>query len=250
MSSHATATVIPLEPRRTMSIPTPPDPVSPPIVLPITVQPSDASRRTSSAPHAPPTDATHAVTELLRAWSAGDVEAPETLAPLVYAELRRQARLALRREGEGHTLQTTALVHEAWLRLDAQHEARWESRSQFFAVAAQMMRRVLVDHARARDAQKRGGGAAQVTLGAVDRAAGAGAPPLGESAPDAVDLLALDDALERLAALDPQKARLVELRYFAGLSIPEVAEALGVSTATVSREWAVARMWLRRELAG
>src|SRR5689334_23411810 len=167
----------------------------------------------------------HAVTELLRAWGAGDVRAPEVLVPLVYAELRRRAARALRREGEGHTLQPTALVHEAWLRLDGQHDARWESRSQFFAVAAQMMRRVLVDHARTRRALKRGGAPVQVTLGEIDRGAGTAAVP---DAMDAVDLLALDEALARLAALDPRKARLVELRYFGGLSIPECAEALGV----------------------
>lgn len=183
-----------------------------------------------------------AVTELLRAWGAGEARACEPLVPLVYAELRRQAQRALRGEGAGHTLQPTALVHEAWLRLDGQHDARWESRAQFFAVAAQTMRRVLVDHARTRRALKRGGGAMQVTLGAAD-AAGAAGPE-----PDAVDVLALDDALARLAVLDPRKARLVDLRYFAGLSIPEAAAALGVSQATVGREWAVARMWLRREL--
>lgn len=180
-----------------------------------------------------------AVTELLRAWGAGEARACESLAPLVYAELRRQAQRALRGEGAGHTLQPTALVHEAWLRLDGQHDARWESRAQFFAVAAQTMRRVLVDHARTRRALKRGGGATQVTLGAADAAS---------PEPDAVDVLALDDALARLAVLDPRKARLVDLRYFAGLSIPEAAAALGVSQATVGREWAVARMWLRREL--
>jgi RNA polymerase sigma-70 factor (ECF subfamily) len=187
------------------------------------------------------------ITELLRAWGAGDAEASEALARIVYDELRRQAGRALRREGEGHTLQPTALVHEAWLRLDDQQEAHWESRTQFFAVAAQMMRRVLVDHARTRRALKRGGAPVQVTLGEVDRSAFA---PEGSSgtALDAVDLLALDDALARLSAFDPQKARLVELRYFAGLSIPEAAAALGVSQATVGREWAVARMWLRREL--
>ena len=183
------------------------------------------------------------VTELLRAWGAGDAGASEALVPLVYAELRRQARRALRREGEGHTLQATALVHEAWLRLGGQHDAHWESRTQFLAVAAQMMRRVLVDHARTRHAQKRGGGATQLSLGDADRAAAT-----SDAAPDAVDVLALDDALARLAILDPRKARLVELRYFAGLSIPEAAAALGVSPATVGREWAVARMWLRREL--
>jgi RNA polymerase sigma factor (TIGR02999 family) len=186
----------------------------------------------------PPND----VTELLRAWGAGDAEACEELARLVYAELRQQARRALRREGEGHTLQPTALVHEAWMRLDGQHDARWQSRTQFFAVAAQMMRRVLVDHARARRALKRGG-EARVTLGDVQ-----GELDAPDAALDAIDLIALDDALARLAILDPQKARLVELRYFAGLSITEAATALGVSPATVGREWAVARIWLRREL--
>jgi len=174
------------------------------------------------------------------------VRAPEALARLVYAELRRRAARALRREGEGHTLQPTALVHEAWLRLDGQHDASWESRTQFFAVAAQMMRRVLVDHARTRRALKRGGAPMQVTLGEVDRAAVT--PAAGPDTTDAVDLLALDDALARLAALDPRKARLVELRYFAGLSIPECAAALGISQASVGREWVVARIWLRREL--
>jgi RNA polymerase sigma-70 factor (ECF subfamily) len=186
------------------------------------------------------------VTGLLRAWGAGDAQASDSLVRLVYAELRRQAGIALRREGEGHTLQPTALVHEAWLRLGDQHDARWESRTQFFAIAAQTMRRVLLDHARTRHALKRGGGAVQVTLGGADANAGARA---AESTPlDAVDVIALDDALKRLAELDPQKARLVDLRYFAGLSIPEAAEVLGVSTATVGREWAIARMWLRREL--
>ena len=184
-------------------------------------------------------DAPHAVTELLAAWGAGDAGASNALVALVYEELRRQARRALRREGEGHTLQATALVHEAWLRLDAQHDARWESRSQFLAVAAQTMRRVLVDHARARQAIKRGGGDVQISLGDAHAAA---------ASPEAVDVIALDDALARLAIMDPRKARLVELRYFAGLSIPEAAAALGVSQATVIREWAVARMWLRREL--
>jgi len=188
------------------------------------------------------------VTGLLRAWGAGDAQASDSLVRLVYAELRRQAGIALRREGAGHTLQPTALVHEAWLRLGDQHDARWESRTQFFAIAAQTMRRVLLDHARTRHALKRGGGAVQVTLGGADREARPGVRPVEETSLDAVDVIALDDALARLAELDPQKARLVDLRYFAGLSIPEAAEVLGVSTATVGREWAVARMWLRREL--
>jgi RNA polymerase sigma factor (TIGR02999 family) len=196
-----------------------------------------------------PQHAAEDVTELLRAWGAGDAQASEVVAPLVYEELRRQAGLVLRREKEGHTLQTTALVNEAWLRLDAQREAKWESRTQFYAVAARMMRRILVDHARRRRSLKRGAAPAQVTLDAIDREGhrhGTSSP--AQSSLDPVDLLALDDALARLAELDAQKARLVELRYFAGLSMPEVAEALGVSLATAGREWAIARMWLRREL--
>ena len=196
-----------------------------------------ATRPTAGAGTSGPADP--ALTELLRAWGAGDARASEALVPLVYAELRRQARRALRRERDGHTLQATALVHEAWLRLDGQHGAHWESRTQFLAVAAHMMRRVLVDHARARRARKRGGGGTQVTLGDAMSAT---------ASSDNVDVIALDDALARLAILDPRKARLVELRYFAGLSIPEAAAALGVSAATVGREWIVARMWLRREL--
>jgi RNA polymerase sigma factor (TIGR02999 family) len=193
----------------------------------------------STDPLATNGQAEHAVTDLLRAWGAGEAGASEELVPLVYAELRRQARRVLRREGEGHTLQATALVHEAWLRLDGQHDARWQSRTQFLAVAAQTMRRVLVDHARARRALKRGSAGTQVTLGEAERAA---------ATTEDVDVLALDDALARLATMDPRKARLVELRYFAGLSMPEAAAALGVSLATAGREWAVARMWLRREL--
>ena len=195
-----------------------------------------------------PITQTDGVTRLLRAWGAGDVQASESLVRLVYAELHRQAQLALQRESVGHTLQPTALVHEAWLRLGDQHDARWESRSQFFAIAAQMMRRVLLDHARARHALKRGGPGLQVSLGDgdffdADSRATTQAAPI-----DPLDIIVLDEALARLAVLDPQKARLVELRYFAGLSIPETAAALGVSTATVGREWAIARMWLRREL--
>ena len=195
--------------------------------------------RPVSPPSSPPAANGHAVTELLHAWGTGDAAASDALVALVYTELRRQARRALRREGVGHTLQATALVHEAWLRLDGQHRAHWESRAQFLAVAAQMMRRVLVDHARTRRALKRGGGETQLTLGDAAHAV---------ATTENVDVLALDDALARLATLDPRKARLVELRYFAGLSIPEAAAALGVSQATVGREWAVARMWLRREL--
>jgi RNA polymerase sigma factor (TIGR02999 family) len=198
---------------------------------------------------APTRHPVHGVTELLRAWSAGNTEASDSLVRLVYAELRRQAQLVMRREDEGHTLQPTALVHEAWMRLGDQHDARWESRTQFFAVAAQMMRRVLLDHARTRHALKRGAGAVQVSLGEGDFFAVPSGTQSEQGTPiDPLDVIALDDALARLAVLDPQKAQLVELRYFAGLSIPESAEALGVSTATIGREWAIARMWLRREL--
>jgi RNA polymerase sigma factor (TIGR02999 family) len=219
----------------------------------IPITPTDVA----PTPSAPPTaDAAGAgghpvqgVTELLRAWSAGNVQASDSLVRLVYAELRRQAQLVMRREDAGHTLQPTALVHEAWLRLADQQDARWESRTQFFAIAAQMMRRVLLDHARTRHALKRGSAAVQVSLGDGDFFAASSSVGSGQGTPvDPLDVIALDDALARLAVLDPQKAQLVELRYFAGLSIPEAAEALGVSTATVGREWAIARMWLRREL--
>ena len=182
-----------------------------------------------------------AITDLLLAWGAGDRAALESLIPVVYAELRSQAQRALRRESVGHTLQPTALVHEAFLRLVDQRRARWESRTQFFAVASQLMRRVLVDHARARRSAKRGGGAHHITLSE--------AGPTTERADTGdVDVLALDEVLDRLTTLDPAKARLVELRYFAGLSIGETATALGVSPSTIDREWAVARRWLRREL--
>jgi RNA polymerase sigma factor (TIGR02999 family) len=174
------------------------------------------------------------------AWGAGDRAAGERLLPEVYAELRRCAARAMRRESAEHTLQATALVHEAYLRLVDQRRVQWQNRAHFFGIAAQVMRRILVDHARARHAAKRGGGATQLTLGDGDAAAPA--------ADGALDLLALHDALERLAGLDPEQARLVELRYFGGLSIEETAEALDVSPATVKREWALARAWLRREL--
>ena len=212
--------------------------------------PTDAASTPSTAPTGGlGRQAVPGVTELLRAWSAGEAQPSDSLVRLVYAELRRQAELVMRREEEGHTLQPTALVHEAWLRLGDQHDVRWESRSQFFAIAAHMMRRVLLDHARARHALKRGAAGVQVSLGEGDFFAGkSGAHSAPGTAIDPLDVIALDDALARLALIDPQKARLVELRYFAGLSIPETAAALGVSTATVGREWAIARMWLRREL--
>jgi RNA polymerase sigma factor (TIGR02999 family) len=219
--------------------------------MPIT--PTDVAPTASPAPTADAAGAerrtVNGVTELLRAWSAGNAEASDSLVRLVYAELRRQAQLVMRHEDEGHTLQPTALVHEAWLRLGDQQDVRWESRTQFFAIAAQMMRRVLLDHARTRHALKRGGAAVQVSLGDGSFCATASGVRPGQPTPiDALDVIALDDALAKLAVLDPQKAQLVELRYFAGLSIPEAAEALGISTATVGREWAIARMWLRREL--
>ena len=216
-------------------MPTPPPTPSPPHPL---AAPAPAESPDSGGPD---------VTGLLLAWGAGDPGALDRLLPVVYAELRRQARRVMRRESAGHTLQPTALVHEAYLRLVDQRRARWESRTQFFAVAAQAMRRVLVDHARARRRAKRGGGASPVTLADALDAATESASAVTDVA--GVDALALDEALTRFAALDPGKARLVELRYFAGLSIPEAAAALGVSPATVGREWAVARAWLRREMA-
>ncbi len=178
------------------------------------------------------------VTGLLQAWGGGDHAALDQLVPIVYEELHRQAQRYLRRESPGHTLQTTALVHEAYLRLVDQRQARWQNRAQFFGVAAQLMRRILVDHARRHQAAKRGGSAIQVPLDEGGVAA----------VESDVDLVALDDALTRLAGLDPQQARVVELRYFTGLGIEETAEALGISPATVKREWAMARAWLRREL--
>ena len=180
------------------------------------------------------------VTQLLLAWGAGDRSAGDMLLPAVYAELRRLATRAMRREATGHTLEATALVHEAYLRLVDQRRVEWRNRAHFFGIAAQLMRRILVDHARARLAAKRGGSARLITLNEADAAAPDAAGP--------IDVLALHDALDRLAALDPDQARLVELRYFAGLNIDETAEALGIAPATVKREWAIARAWLRREL--
>lgn len=161
---------------------------------------------------------------------------------MIYDELRRVAERAMRRESPGHTLQPTALLHEAYLKLVGQDRAEYRSRAQFFGVAAHVMRRILVDHARERLAEKRGGGAVQVTLGDVH----AGAE--GSGASGALSVLALHDSLEKLAAIDPLQARLVELRYFTGLNIEETAVALDVSPATVKREWVLARSWLRREL--
>lgn len=196
----------------------------------------------SSQPHSPGAPQSPDVTALLLAWGAGDRAALDALVPAVYSALHAQAARALRREAEGHTLSTTALVHEAYLRLVDQARVRVESRSHFYGIAARVMRQILVDHARARGAEKRGGQAGgithPVTLGDADAAGGE----------PAAEVLAVHEALERLAALDPERARLVELRYFAGLTIKETAEALGVSPATANREWAVASAWLRREL--
>ena len=182
------------------------------------------------------------VTGLLLAWGRGDQSAAERLVPAVYEELRRQAERAMRREGGEHTLQATALVHESYLRLVDQRRVQWRNRAHFFAIASTVMRRVLVDHARARLTAKRGAGAAPVSLAGVQAATPDGT--------DETDLLALHEALEKLAILDSDQARLVELRYFGGLTIEETAEALSVSPATVKREWALARAWLRRELSG
>ena len=181
------------------------------------------------------------VTQLLHDWSLGDRAAGESLMAAVYAELHQQAARAMGRETPEHTLQATALVSEAYLRLIDQSRVQWRNRAHFFGVAAQLMRRILVDHARGRRAAKRGGGVRQLTLGEADPA---GASPND----DGVDVLALHEALERLAALDPGQSRIVELRYFGGMTIEDTAEALGLSPATIKREWAVARAWLRREL--
>lgn len=179
------------------------------------------------------------VTQLLLDWSAGDEKALEKLMPVVYDELRRLARNYLRRERADHTLQPTALVNEAYLKLVDQKNVRWQNRAQFFGVASQLMRRILVDHARQHLADKRGGPDRQrLSLSAVDHDA---------SKPD-VDLLALHEALSSLELIDPQQSRIVELRFFGGLSIEETAEVLGLGHATVERDWKLARAWLRRQL--
>jgi RNA polymerase sigma factor (TIGR02999 family) len=202
----------------------------------------DPPPRAPAPPDSPPPPPDADVTGLLLAWGRGDQSAADRLVPAVYDELRRHAERAMRREGVEHTLQATALVHESYLRLVDQRRVEWRNRAHFFAIASTVMRRILVDHARARLTAKRGGGAVPVSL--------AGAEPATPEGTDEADLLALHEALEKLAALDPDQARLVELRYFGGLTIEETAEALSVSPATVKREWAVARAWLRRELAG
>jgi RNA polymerase sigma-70 factor (ECF subfamily) len=180
------------------------------------------------------------VTTLLRAWSDGDDGALERLMPLVEAELRRLARAYMSRERREHTLQTTALVNEAFLRLIDARRVSWQDRAQFVGISARLMRRVLVDHARARAYQKRGGGAQRVTLHEA----------LSVSSDPTLDVVALDRALEALAAIDARKSRIVELRFFGGLSVEETAEVLHVSPDTVKRDWRLAKLWLLRELEG
>jgi RNA polymerase sigma factor (TIGR02999 family) len=188
----------------------------------------------TSEPDTSPPD----VTGLLIAWTGGDPLAGEQLLKAVYHELHQQASRAMRLEREDVTLQTTALVHEAYLKLVDQQRVVWRNRAQFFGISAQVMRRILVDQARARLADKRGGGAAHVTLG----------DDVTPASDEALDIVSLHEALERLAVMDPDQARIVELRYFGGLTIEETAEATGVSPTTVKAEWSIARAWLRREL--
>lgn len=180
----------------------------------------------------------HEITRLLGAWSGGDRQALEKLTPLVYEELRRLARRYLSQERPGHTLQSTALVHEAYLKLAGQHRVEWQNRAHFFGIAAQLIRRILVDYARTRHAEKRGAHFPKLSL---DEAI---AVPGGRE----LDLVALDDALELLARVDPRQGRVVELRFFAGLSVEEIAEVLQTSPATVKRDWTAAKAWLFREI--
>lgn len=180
------------------------------------------------------------VTQLLIGWSNGDKEALDRLVPLVYNELRHQAERYLRRERMGHTLQTTALIHEAYLRLVDQKNVHWQNRAQFFGIAAQLMRRILVDHARTRKRAKRGGSDIRVSFSEAN---------LKEPAQD-LDIVALDEALARLARIDEQQSRIVELRFFSGLTVEETAAVLSISTATVKRDWSMAKAWLHREITG
>ena len=179
------------------------------------------------------------VTQLLAAWGEGDRSALDKLLPLVHAELRRIAQRQMRQERPGHTLQATALVNEAYLRLAGDQQLEWRDRAHFFAVCAQVMRHILIDHARSRGREKRGGGAVQVSLNDA----------LIVADDQIADILALDEALSALERMDPQKARLVELRYFAGLTVEETAEVLNSSPRTVRREWRRARAWLYRMMS-
>jgi RNA polymerase sigma factor (TIGR02999 family) len=183
--------------------------------------------------------ASSSITQLLLKWSDGDGSAREELMPLVYDELRQLARKYLRRERANHSLQPTALVNEAYLRLVDQQSVQWENRAQFFGLAAKLMRNILVDHARHREAAKRGGPHYSISVSKADRV----------SQNSEVDLVALHEALERLAARDNQKCSIIELRFFGGLTIEETAEVLDISHATVERDWKMARAWLRRELS-
>ena len=178
------------------------------------------------------------VTELLVRWRGGDREALDSLLPLVYDELRRIARHYLQGERPGHTLQSTALVNEAYVRMVAQDFPQWQNRAHFFAVAAQLMRQILVDHARAHRASKRGGNVYKVSLDEAE----------GQPQATDLDIVALDDALKNLAEMDPQQSKVVELKFFAGLSIEDTAEVLAISPSTVKRDWITARAWLYREL--
>ena len=178
------------------------------------------------------------ITAMLRSWNAGDQAAFESLIAVVYAELRRLADSYLRRERPGHTLQATALIHEAYLRLAAQHSLEWQSRSHFFGVAAHLMRLILADHARAHQAAKRGGGGDKITFDETTIA----------SANHLEDLLALEEALTRLASFDERRCRMLEMRFFGGMTPEETAEALGVSEPTVRRELRLAKAWLRQQL--
>jgi RNA polymerase sigma-70 factor, ECF subfamily len=181
------------------------------------------------------------ISRMLKAWSDGDREIADEFMPLVYDELRRQARRYLRRERGNHTLQTTGLVHEAYLRLVDQRDVSWQNRAHFFGIAAEMMRRILVNYALQANREKRGGRAQKITLDERVQIAG----PI-----DDLDLIALDEALTRLAELDGRQARVVELKYFGGLSVEETSEVMGISPATVKREWTMAKAWLRAELDG
>lgn len=181
---------------------------------------------------------TQQITRMLREWSDGNQAVLEELMPLVYKELHAQAARYLRREREGHTLQTTALIHETYLKLIDQREVNWENRAHFFAIAANLMRRILVDHARTKKREKRGGGNTNLPLEAAALAV----------AEKNVDLLALDEALNRLGKIDERQVQVVELRYFSGLSLEETATALGISRSTAAEDWAMAKAWLRREL--
>ena len=179
------------------------------------------------------------ITHLLKKWSEGNQEVLDKLMPLVYDELRRQASRYLRRERDNHTLQTTALIHEAYLKLIDQNQVEWQNRTHFFAIAAQAMRRILVDYARERKREKRGGAEENLPLEEAAFVASEGKN---------VDLVALDEALTRLAEFDERQARVVELRYFSGLSIDETADILGISNVTVRRDWNMAKAWLHQQI--